>query len=225
MKHARPRRFSSAVLRSYTPGRRCRSSGDSHFSAPEVHDLCRRLHVDFISDWDGYASEDAVVISESCAKKMSCPQALDPGDKLSNRHGSKGVVGRVLPDAEMPRLADGTRVELIYSVCGVPSRGTMGQIREAALGRVARADIGSARRSSLPMAPHHPTNSGRRECGCGMPHSRRAAWRRCRSAISLCTDRARWAGCTGAVPITLPGTRSAHLSVHTGLASEWARWK
>ena len=99
----------------------------------------RNLLTAFIS-WDGYAFEDAVVISESCARKLSCPQALEPGDKLSNRHGTKGVVGQVLPDEEMPRLDDGTPVELIFSLSGVPSRWTMGQIREAALSRWARAN-------------------------------------------------------------------------------------
>ena len=98
----------------------------------------RNLLTAFVS-WDGYVFEDAVVISESCAVKLSCPQPLEPGDKLSLRHGLKSVVGRVLPDAAMPALADGTPVEVIYSICGVPSRWTLGPIREATLSRIAQA--------------------------------------------------------------------------------------
>ena len=98
----------------------------------------RNLLTAFVS-WDGYAFEDAVVISESCSEKLSCPEPLEPGDKVSNRHGIKAVVSRVLPDDEMLHLADGTSVELIFSLSGVPTRWAMGQIREAALGRVATA--------------------------------------------------------------------------------------
>jgi hypothetical protein len=105
---------------------------------PDAADFwCGRNLLTAYVSWDGYAFEDAVVISASCAAKLACPQPLEPGDKLSNRHGTKGVVGRVLPDDEMPCLGDGTPVELVFSVSGVPSRWNVGQLREAALGRVA----------------------------------------------------------------------------------------
>ena len=97
----------------------------------------RNLLTAYVS-WDGYAFEDAAVISASCAVKLACPQPLEPGDKLSNRHGTKAVIGRVLADDEMPRLPDGTPVELVFSMSGVPTRWNVGQLREAALGRVAR---------------------------------------------------------------------------------------
>lgn len=90
--------------------------------------------------WDGDTYEDGIVISESAAKKMVQPQGVALGDKLSNRHGYKGVVTRILPDADMPHLPDGTPVELIVSVCSLPSRMNIGQLREAALGRVAKAE-------------------------------------------------------------------------------------
>ena len=99
----------------------------------------RNLLTAFVS-WDGDAFEDAMVVSESAAQKLACPQPLEPGDKLSNRHGTKGVVSRVLPDDQMPRLPDGTPVELLFSVSGVPSRWNVGQLREAALASVARAE-------------------------------------------------------------------------------------
>ena len=97
----------------------------------------RNLLTAFVS-WDGYAYDDGLVISESAARKLACPEALEVGDKLSNRHGIKGVVSRVLAEEDMPRLPDGTTVELVFSVCGVPSRWTVGQLREAALSHVAQ---------------------------------------------------------------------------------------
>jgi len=90
--------------------------------------------------WDGYTFEDGIVISVSCAQRLGFPQPLEVGDRLSNRHGSRGVVSRILPDAEMPHLPDGTPVELIYSPTSMISRLNFGQVREAVMGRIARAE-------------------------------------------------------------------------------------
>ncbi len=56
------------------------------------------------------------------------------GDKLVGRHGNKGVVSRILPEGEMPFLADGTPVDLVLSPLSVPSRMNLGQILETHLG-------------------------------------------------------------------------------------------
>jgi DNA-directed RNA polymerase subunit beta len=56
------------------------------------------------------------------------------GDKLVGRHGNKGVVSRILPEAEMPFLADGTPIDLVMSPLSVPSRMNLGQILETHLG-------------------------------------------------------------------------------------------
>ncbi len=56
------------------------------------------------------------------------------GDKLSGRHGNKGVISKVLPEEEMPYLADGTPVEIILSPLGIASRMNFGQILETHLG-------------------------------------------------------------------------------------------
>jgi hypothetical protein len=92
----------------------------------------------FIS-WGADTYEDGIVISESAAKRLAAPQTIEVGDKLSNRHGTKGVVSRILPDERMPHLADGTPVELIFSVVGLLSRLNFGQVREAIAGRIAHA--------------------------------------------------------------------------------------
>ena len=89
--------------------------------------------------WDGDTFEDGLVISESAAARMDFPAAVGVGDKLSNRHGAKGVVTRILPDADMPQLPDGAPIELIYSPTSMVSRLNFGQQREAVMGRLAQA--------------------------------------------------------------------------------------
>ncbi|NUN48331.1 MAG: DNA-directed RNA polymerase subunit beta [Candidatus Brocadiae bacterium] len=59
---------------------------------------------------------------------------LSVGDKMAGRHGNKGVVARIMPDEDMPFLADGTPVEMILNPLGVPSRMNVGQILETHLG-------------------------------------------------------------------------------------------
>jgi DNA-directed RNA polymerase subunit beta len=60
------------------------------------------------------------------------------GDKLAGRHGNKGVVARILPEEDMPYLADGTPVEVVLNPLGVPSRMNVGQILETHLGWAAK---------------------------------------------------------------------------------------
>lgn len=62
---------------------------------------------------------------------------LTAGDKMSGRHGNKGVVSRVLPVEDMPYLEDGTPVDMVLSPLGVPSRMNIGQILEIHLGSAA----------------------------------------------------------------------------------------
>ena len=60
------------------------------------------------------------------------------GDKMSGRHGNKGVISRVLPREDMPFLADGTRLQIVLNPLGVPSRMNIGQVLEVHLGYVAK---------------------------------------------------------------------------------------
>ncbi len=99
----------------------------------------RNLLTAFVS-WGIDTFEDALVISESCAKRLDDPEPVEPGDKLSNRHGQKGTVSRILPDDEMPHLPDGTPVDLCVDLLGCHTRLNFGQIREAVLGRIAQAE-------------------------------------------------------------------------------------
>ena len=63
---------------------------------------------------------------------------IQVGDKMAGRHGNKGVVSRVLSQADMPFLADGTPLQILLNPLGVPSRMNIGQVLEVHLGYVCK---------------------------------------------------------------------------------------
>jgi DNA-directed RNA polymerase subunit beta len=65
-------------------------------------------------------------------------RAIQAGDKLSGRHGNKGVISKVLPEEEMPFMEDGTPIDMILNPLGVASRMNLGQILEMHLGLAAK---------------------------------------------------------------------------------------
>jgi DNA-directed RNA polymerase subunit beta len=65
---------------------------------------------------------------------VALKRRLQVGDKMAGRHGNKGVLSRILPEEDMPRLADGTPVDIVLNPLGVPSRMNVGQILETHLG-------------------------------------------------------------------------------------------
>ena len=68
---------------------------------------------------------------------VASKRKIAEGDKLAGRHGNKGVISKIVPEADMPFLEDGTPVDVILNPLGVPSRMNLGQILEAHLGWVA----------------------------------------------------------------------------------------
>ncbi len=65
---------------------------------------------------------------------IAIKRKLQVGDKMAGRHGNKGVVSRILPEEDLPYLADGTPVDVVLNPLGVPSRMNVGQILETHLG-------------------------------------------------------------------------------------------
>ena len=63
---------------------------------------------------------------------------LQVGDKMAVRHGNKGVVAKIVPQEDMPFMADGTPVDICLNPLGVPSRMNLGQIYETILGWAAK---------------------------------------------------------------------------------------
>ena len=64
-------------------------------------------------------------------------EPFQEGDKITGRHGEKGIVSKIVPDAEMPQTQDGKAIEMAVDPHGVPSRNNSGQLLELAAGKVA----------------------------------------------------------------------------------------
>ncbi|MBI2413404.1 MAG: DNA-directed RNA polymerase subunit beta [Deltaproteobacteria bacterium] len=69
---------------------------------------------------------------------IAMKRKVSVGDKMAGRHGNKGVISRILPEEDMPYLADGTPVDIVLNPLGVPSRMNIGQILETHLGWAAK---------------------------------------------------------------------------------------
>jgi len=69
---------------------------------------------------------------------IAMKRKLSVGDKVSGRHGNKGIVAKIVPEEDMPRLPDGLPVEIVLNPLGVPSRMNVGQILETHAGWAAR---------------------------------------------------------------------------------------
>ncbi len=79
---------------------------------------------------------------------IAIKRKLQVGDKMAGRHGNKGVVSRILPEEDLPYMADGRPVDLVLNPLGVPSRMNVGQILEAHLGWGAKG-LGEAVASAM----------------------------------------------------------------------------
>jgi DNA-directed RNA polymerase subunit beta len=69
---------------------------------------------------------------------IASKRKLSVGDKMAGRHGNKGVVAKIVAEADMPFLADGTPVDIVLNPLGVPSRMNVGQVLETHLGWAAK---------------------------------------------------------------------------------------
>jgi len=78
-------------------------------------------------------------VNEQVRVYVAQQRKISEGDKLAGRHGNKGVIAKILPEEDMPFLADGTPVDIVLSPLGVPSRMNLGQVMETHLGWVAAA--------------------------------------------------------------------------------------
>ena len=69
---------------------------------------------------------------------VATKRKLQVGDKMAGRHGNKGVVAKLVPEADMPYLPNGETIEIVLNPLGVPSRMNMGQLLETHLGYAAK---------------------------------------------------------------------------------------
>ncbi|GCE18657.1 hypothetical protein [Dictyobacter kobayashii] len=100
---------------------------------------CGRNLLTALTSWGVDTFDEGILLSASAARRLDYPRAIEPGDKMSNRHGFKGVVSRIVPDEQMPHLADGTPVELVFNVVNIHTSQSFGIVWEAVLGRIAHA--------------------------------------------------------------------------------------
>jgi DNA-directed RNA polymerase subunit beta len=91
---------------------------------------------------------------------VAMKRKLSVGDKMAGRHGNKGVIARILPEEDMPYMADGTPAEIVLNPLGVPSRMNVGQLLETHLGWAAH-ELG--KQVTELLAKHNREDAIRRE--------------------------------------------------------------
>jgi len=105
--------------------------------------LMKQLHMEHKSELE-YIRKGDVELDPGVIRQVkvyiATKRKLQVGDKMAGRHGNKGVVSNIVPEADMPYLPDGQTVETILNPLGVPSRMNMGQLFETHLGLVAKKE-------------------------------------------------------------------------------------
>ncbi len=95
----------------------------------------RVIGVKIFSREGGHNLESGVI--KKIVIEVAQVRNVSVGDKLAGRHGNKGVISVVLPEEDMPYMADGRPVDVVLTPLGVPSRMNLGQILELHLGMAA----------------------------------------------------------------------------------------
>ncbi len=95
----------------------------------------RIIGVKIFSREQGHSLEAGII--KKIVIEVAQVRNISVGDKLAGRHGNKGVISTILPEEDMPYMADGTPVDIILSPLGIPSRMNLGQILEMHLGMAA----------------------------------------------------------------------------------------
>ena len=95
----------------------------------------RIINVKVFSRDQGHQLESGII--KKIVIEVAQLRNISVGDKLAGRHGNKGVISTILPEEDMPYMADGTPVDMILTPLGVPSRMNLGQILEMHLGMAA----------------------------------------------------------------------------------------
>ncbi len=95
----------------------------------------RIINVKIFSRDQGHNLESGII--KKVVIEVAQLRNVSVGDKLAGRHGNKGVISTILPEEEMPFMADGTPIDIVLTPLGVPSRMNLGQILELHLGLAA----------------------------------------------------------------------------------------
>ena len=98
----------------------------------------RIINVTVFDKKSGYALDAGV--NKTIKITIAQLRPISIGDKLTGRHGNKGLISQILPEEDMPFTEDGKPIDIILSPLGIPSRLNLGQIFETHLGLVAQED-------------------------------------------------------------------------------------
>ncbi|MDR2425613.1 MAG: DNA-directed RNA polymerase subunit beta [Endomicrobium sp.] len=108
--------------------------------AAKIEDVYKKkeeiLKKNYENDKERFKKGDELPVSVNKIVKVyiASKTKVQVGDKLAGRHGNKGIVARILPVEDMPRLPDGTPVDCVLSPLAIPSRMNVGQLLEVMLG-------------------------------------------------------------------------------------------
>ena len=97
-------------------------------------------HTDVSMRWQSDHEGEVVAVHKDKDKTTVHVRTLEPmqlGDKISGRHGNKGIVTKIVPDNQMPHTPDGKHIEVALNPSGVPGRMNVGQVLETAAGKLA----------------------------------------------------------------------------------------
>ncbi len=117
-------------------GEKAKEVRDSSLRVPNGHG---GIIVDIVRFSREAGDELPAGIIESVKVYVAKRRKISVGDKMAGRHGNKGVISIILPEADMPFLPDGTPVDVVLNPLGVPSRMNLGQIFETQLAWAGKA--------------------------------------------------------------------------------------
>jgi len=110
-------------------------------------EMLRKLHKGFVKPYrdasQKWKDEDEGVVVDVVKRPnnvtvyIHTEEKAKVGDKLSNRHGGKGTITKILPDSEMPTDVNGQPIDILLNPIGIPSRINVGQVLETAAGKIA----------------------------------------------------------------------------------------
>jgi len=118
-----------------------------HREETDEDKIRRRMHKSLVKPYDNVSvtwDNDHPGVVTNVVKRgkraevhVRTEEPAEIGDKISGRHGDKGIITRIVPDHEMPTTKDGKRVHLALNPAGVAGRINLGQVLEAAAGKIA----------------------------------------------------------------------------------------
>jgi DNA-directed RNA polymerase beta subunit len=110
-------------------------------SLGKIHKIFKRIYNNSSLVWDHYGKGEVIEVIKGAKfikVIVKAYKSMEVGDKLTGRHGNKGVIAKILPDGDMPKDKEGDHLEVLLNPQGIISRINPSQIHETLLGKVAK---------------------------------------------------------------------------------------